>query len=315
MARKKKEETVEGQGVLVGTEEALPEPKPGTLRKHRALPAPKDAAVPVKTKEPAAPAIVPGSPENMLMEAIKQGLPVETMEKIMAMRRELRDERAKSEYFAAMAGFQGDCPVIIKNKMVHEKDHPDVVRYRYATIDEIVEQTKELRARWGLSHTLKTKQTNTEVTAVCTVYHTSGWNESTEFTVPIDLKAYMSAPQKVASALTFAKRYALCNAYGIVTGDEDDDGNSVGFEVLEGEDPVEAARPVDVSARPSDKMSEKDLYEGIERELQKLPNQKASPLLATALRLRDQGNSAGALKALYESVLRIVATAAKEGQA
>lgn len=307
MARKKKEEEVpEAQGSLMVTEEAAAAPAPP--RKPRSLPAPA---------KPEAPAIIPGSPENMLLEAIQHGLPVETMERLMSMRRELRDERAKSEYFAAMAGFQGDCPVIIKNKMVHEKDAPTVVRYRYATIDMIVEQTKEIRSRWGLSHTLKTKQTATEVTAICTVYHTSGWSESTEFTVPIDPKAYMSAPQKVASALTFAKRYALCNAYGIVTGDEDDDGQEVGYEVLgdESRDPVEAGRPVDVSARPSDKMSEKDLYEGIERELQKLPNQKASPLLATALRLRDQGNSSGALKALYESVLRIVANAAKEGQA
>ena len=35
----------------------------------------------------------------------------------------------------------------------------------------------------------------------------------------------MSAPQKFASAMTFAKRYAFCNAFGILTSDEDVDAN------------------------------------------------------------------------------------------
>ena len=47
------------------------------------------------------------------------------------------------------------------------------------------------------------------------------------FKVPIDKEGYMNAPQKFASALTFAKRYAFCNAFGILTGDEDDDSNAV----------------------------------------------------------------------------------------
>jgi ERF superfamily protein len=38
----------------------------------------------------------------------------------------------------------------------------------------------------------------------------------------------MTAPQKYASVLTFAKRYALCNALGISTGDEDTNVTDVG---------------------------------------------------------------------------------------
>jgi len=34
----------------------------------------------------------------------------------------------------------------------------------------------------------------------------------------------MSAPQVVAATITFRKRYAFCNAFGIMTGDEDIDG-------------------------------------------------------------------------------------------
>ncbi len=37
----------------------------------------------------------------------------------------------------------------------------------------------------------------------------------------------MTAPQKYASAQTFAKRYTLCNALGISTGDDDTDATDV----------------------------------------------------------------------------------------
>ena len=37
----------------------------------------------------------------------------------------------------------------------------------------------------------------------------------------------MTAPQKYASAQTFAKRYSLCNALGISTGEEDTDATDV----------------------------------------------------------------------------------------
>jgi len=38
----------------------------------------------------------------------------------------------------------------------------------------------------------------------------------------------MNDAQKIASALTYSKRYAFCNATGIMTGDEDQDGNGGG---------------------------------------------------------------------------------------
>jgi hypothetical protein len=44
------------------------------------------------------------------------------------------------------------------------------------------------------------------------------------------MDGYMTAPQKYASAQTFAKRYALCNVLGISTGDEDTDATDVNKE-------------------------------------------------------------------------------------
>jgi hypothetical protein len=65
------------------------------------------------------------------------------------------------------------------------------------------------------------------VTVIVTACHIAGHKEDTEFTAPIQADAYMSEPQKWASAMTYAKRYAFCNAFGILTGDEDTDAGEM----------------------------------------------------------------------------------------
>jgi hypothetical protein len=62
------------------------------------------------------------------------------------------------------------------------------------------------------------------------VTHCEGHAEFTAFEVPIDASSYMSPAQKVASALTYTKRYTLMNALGVVTIGDDDDGEGVGVD-------------------------------------------------------------------------------------
>src|SRR3990167_10453941 len=110
-----------------------------------------------------------------------------------------------------MSVFQDSCPVIKKTKKVLNKDGR-TVRYQYAPLDSIVEQIKKPLKEAGVSYRWETKNANGEITAICTVTHILGHSESSEFAVPIDKEGFMTAPQKYASALTFAKRYSLCNA-------------------------------------------------------------------------------------------------------
>jgi hypothetical protein len=242
---------------------------------------------------PAAPIALPApraTPEDMMVQAIEKGMSVDTLERIMGMRRELVQESAKAAFFRSLAGFQSVCPTIKKTKIVRDKGGKE--RYRFAPIDSIIEQTREGRLQWGLSHTVVTEQTPTAVKAICTIHHEEGWAETTTFEVPIDAEAYMSAPQKVAAALTFAKRYALCNGYGIVTGDQDNDT------VFSDEGPVT------VEEAKGDARGIEEVYASIEAMLQKLPDARASKFLSTALRLRGTGNL-GALTALEDSVKRM----------
>jgi hypothetical protein len=165
-------------------------------------------------------------PQALIARAIDKNLPIEQMERLLAMRRELKAEWAREQYFTALSAFQKACPIIGKGKQVNDKYGKK--RYKYAPLDVIVDAVKEALEANGFSYTLQTKQTADSVTAICLAHHVAGHSESTDFTVPIDHEAYMNEPQKVASALTYASRYAFRNAFGIMTGDEDDDANAVG---------------------------------------------------------------------------------------
>jgi hypothetical protein len=64
-----------------------------------------------------------------------------------------------------------------------------------------------------------------------TAKHTSGHSEVTCVELPLGNETrIMSQTQVEAAALTFAKRYAFCNAFGILTGDEDTDAKHVSSE-------------------------------------------------------------------------------------
>lgn len=161
-----------------------------------------------------------------IKQAIGANVPVETMEKLFALREKVKAEKAKEEFVLALSIFQGECPVIKKTKVVMNKDGK-TERYRFAPIDSIVDQIKKPLAKAKLSYTWTVKNTPGLVTAICKVTHALGHSEESSFEIPIDPEGYMTAPQKVASALTFAKRYSLCNALGISTGDEDTDATDV----------------------------------------------------------------------------------------
>jgi hypothetical protein len=165
--------------------------------------------------------------EALISEAIKQGTPVDTMERILAMRRELKAEFAKEAFDKAMAKFQSECPVIQKTKEV--KTDSGKIAYRYAPIESIVEQVKLPLQANGFSYSTNMELLESGVRVSVKVTHAAGHSESTEMTVPLGNKTnIMSASQVVAAAQTFAKRYAFCNAFGILTGDEDNDGQDMG---------------------------------------------------------------------------------------
>lgn len=163
---------------------------------------------------------------GLIAMAVQKGtLDIETIKELRALQKEMKADAAREAYVSAMAAFQAECPTVDKTKKVLNKDGS--VRYVYAPLDVIVTQVRSILGKHGLSYSIDATQTPEGITATCKVTHLLGHFEVSSFTVPVDKEGYMTAPQKVASALTFAKRYAFTNVLGILTGDEDTDATDV----------------------------------------------------------------------------------------
>jgi len=177
------------------------------------------------SRETVSETLTPTSQADFLIQhAIENNVPVDTMERLLAMRRELKAEYAKEQFDISMAVFQGECPIIQKTKD-GATTSTGKVAYKYAPLDVIVGQTKELITKNGFSYGIKTKMEGEKVFVTCIVKHRAGHHEESSIEMEKGTKTgVMSASQVTAAALTFAKRYAFCNAFGILTGDEDTDG-------------------------------------------------------------------------------------------
>jgi hypothetical protein len=161
--------------------------------------------------------------EQLIAKGIDQGATVAVMTGLFDLSEKIKKAKAKEAYDSDMGKFQGNCPPISKDKVVLGKDGKP--RYSYAPLDAVVSQVKGLLMEYGFSYSTDAVVEDGWVTAICKVTHKLGHSEHSQFKVPVDKEGYMSAPQKFASALTFAKRYAFLNAFGIMTGDEDTDAN------------------------------------------------------------------------------------------
>jgi hypothetical protein len=162
-----------------------------------------------------------------ISQAIEKGMPVETMERLFDLQTRARAENAKSMFVQAMSEFQKTVPTVKKTKKVLDKYGK--IRYVYAPIDSIVEQIKKPLADCGLSYSWESTSKDKMMSVTCKLVHISGHFETSSFEVPIGAE-YMTAPQQYASALSFARRYTLCNVLGISTADEDTDATTVNKE-------------------------------------------------------------------------------------
>src|ERR1017187_6114878 len=161
------------------------------------------------------------NPAYLLQLAIEKGVDVQQLEKLLALQERWQKTQAEKEFNLAMSNFQKNCPVIKKKNAVKGKDGKE--RYKFAKIGDIVAQTKDEISANKLFYDFKTEDSKEFMKIICTVTHEAGHSKSTDFTIPIGTEDYMTDVQKYGARLSFGKRYAFCNAFGITTGDNDTD--------------------------------------------------------------------------------------------
>lgn len=170
------------------------------------------------------PGTTPTAIQQMLTLAIEKGVPVETLEKLMALHERVSDRQAASEFAAAFASFQHACPLIYKASTANVATKAgSKFSYTYAPLDEIARTVGPLLHEHGLSYTWDSDVKERMLCATCTLRHVNGHSVTASFTAPTETSAGMSEQQKFAAALTFARRQSLVQVLGLTTTDEDTD--------------------------------------------------------------------------------------------
>lgn len=113
----------------------------------------------------------------------------------------------------ALVAFQSEMPTVGKDKInPHFKS-------RYADISSITEDVMPVLAKHGLAFSCQPRSADNGYEIVGVLMHESG------DTMTGSLPLFGNDAQKIGSSITYARRYLLCALTGVVTGDEDDDGN------------------------------------------------------------------------------------------
>ena len=200
-------------------------------------------------RETALPMNVGVDMQTLMERAIDKMVPLDYMEKLIALIQAQRDRWAKERFFEDLALAQKEFPVVEKLGEARNTDkscpvchgklgdvdkcqkcegtgHP--LMYRYALYEDIVSAIGPIISGHGFSATTKAQPfKNTELDlimmrATCVLRHRDGHTEETTIEVPIGEGTKMMSPgQKYMAAKTFAKRHAYKDALGVAERGED----------------------------------------------------------------------------------------------
>jgi hypothetical protein len=149
---------------------------------------------------------------------------VDGLTKLVDLYDRMQRRKAELAFSLAFAEFQSSCPSVERTSeaKIAKRDGTEF-RYTYADLEEIVDTVKPHLARHGFSFSFDSSTEKETLTCYCTLRHAEGHNVRAQFTLPTASPAGMSDQQKVAAAMTFAKRQVLISVLGLSLTEPDPD--------------------------------------------------------------------------------------------
>lgn len=169
------------------------------------------------------------SPSDIIKEAIKGGADLEKLEKLLTLQERWDANQAKKAYHEAMAEFKANPPKIEKDKKVSYLQ----VKYRHASLFNVVEKIGEALSSHGLSASWSVSQTEKAISVTCKITHVQGHSEETTLSAPADNSGSKNSIQAIGSTVTYLERYSLLALTGLAASDSDDDAISAEMEYID----------------------------------------------------------------------------------
>lgn len=180
---------------------------------------------------------------RLLHAAVEQNIPVETMERLVALHERMSDRAAAAEFADARNRFQNACPKIEKltEATIIPKDGRRGYQYKYAELQEVERVIRQPLHENGLSYSWDTtvEEATKQLCCVCILRHINGQRHEAKFPMLVETgTGGLSAMQKLAKAKTSARKQALIDVCGLSLGEPDTDA-ALGSPAPIGDDQVE----------------------------------------------------------------------------
>jgi hypothetical protein len=161
----------------------------------------------------------------LLELAVRQGSPIDTIERLLAASERWEKNEARKAFSEAMVLFKSRPLDIRKNKSVgYATKAGGRTSYRHATLDEVCDKIIARLSECGISHRWVPEQKGNIIKITCVLTHRLGHSESTSLEGPNDDSGGKNAIQAVGSSTTYLERYTLLAVTGLAVKDQDDDG-------------------------------------------------------------------------------------------
>lgn len=122
----------------------------------------------------------------------------------------------------ALAKFQAALPTVHKSETATVKTKTGgEYKYRYADLAMVSAKVLPLLGAVGLSFTASPTLTDGRFVLAYRLMHSSGGSVDGEYPLPTS-----GTPQEIGSAITYARRYALCSVTGVAPDEDDDDAQA-----------------------------------------------------------------------------------------
>ncbi len=154
---------------------------------------------------------------ELVGSALTQGAGPEQVDKLIELVKFNDEREALKSFNQAFTEAQSEFPSILKDRKAHNA--------MYAGFSSVVNAVRPVLIKHGLSFRHTIEENNGSVTVTCVLAHKDGHSESTALTAPPDTSGSKNDIQAIGSSVTYLKRYTLEAVTGVVTTDDDTDGN------------------------------------------------------------------------------------------
>ena len=181
---------------------------------------------------------------DSVVQLVSSGIDLDKLERVIDLYNSYQDREARKAYFDALSRFQAKCPEVERTQTatISGKDGGPGYTYKYANIADIVKSIKLALGECGLCFHFEQSMQNQVMQVTCVATHVMGHSEQLTLTSTLDSSGGKNAIQMIGSTSQYLRRYTLCGLLGIVTAEEDDDGQA---ETKNFHDFVENAEPLD----------------------------------------------------------------------